>query len=110
MAAIWQSQKFENRILGLLEVLNQSNATAAFPFLFERNQPTSLTKPDQDMDVFRHDDEAETKALVFCSDFLQKVDDDSLASILVEQLTATIAPKRDEVSGLRIIDDSATLT
>ena len=61
MAAIWQSQKFQNRILGLLEVLNQSNATTTFPFLFERNQSASLTKPDQDMDVFRHDDEAETK-------------------------------------------------
>ena len=89
------------------EVFDQREAAAAFPFLLEADQPTSLAESDQDVNVFGHDDEAETQAITFRSDFFQKVDDDSLATILIEQLSTTVTGERDEVRRLRVVDDSA---
>ena len=89
------------------EILNQREAAAAFPFLLEADQPTSLAESDQDVDVFGHNDEAQAQAITFRSDFFQKVNDDSLAAILIEQLSTTVTGERDEVRRLRVVDDSA---
>ena len=111
MAARFVAEQISNLskpgCLGLLKVFDQREAAAAFPFLLEEDQPTSLAESDQDVDVFGHDDEAETQAITFRSDFFQKVNDDSLAAILIEQLSTTVTGERDEVRRLQIVDDPA---
>lgn len=49
-----------------------SKVAAAFPFLFEADQPTSLVESDQDVEAFGHDDEAQPQAIAYRSDFFQK--------------------------------------
>ncbi len=84
MSPILASQEFQNRVLGLREVLDECQAAATLPFLFEGDQFPAFSETDQNVNVFRHDDEAQAESAVLGTQFFEIVNDDPLATVLIQ--------------------------
>lgn len=110
MRSILSGDVLQHGIIRRLKMPHQSAAAAAFPFLLEQRDLSFLKKPHQGMHMLRHDHKAETEPLKLRQHSFEKVDYDSFATVLIQELTPVITGKCQEMCGCNVIDDSTSWT
>jgi hypothetical protein len=69
-------------------------------------KPCHPREPDDPMDVIRHQHEADAKSVTLAQLPIQHPQDNSLGMIVVQQTTATVDRKRNEVGIQSFVDNS----